>query len=343
MQAKSTSRNLNNFDIIRVLGIGLVVLRHSFAPYTGSWDVSEFYTQNEIARILGEYVSTISMPLFVFISGYIYSYLRNYLNKYRGFKILLTKKTKRLLIPYLILGPIYIYFFLEASNIHDYLSYMISGPGHLWFLLMIFFLFLAFYFLENFFKKKLLWGAICVFLLYSLESITYYLGMHILAMVFKYFPFFFLGYMFYYHNAKINRILKGKGWIVFIMHLTLFILFIFYDQFIDNKIIRLIFNRYLVLTLGTLSISFIYICFRNADYVKSSIKGRIIHQINDNSYYIYLIHQPILELLFLNTFLQQLPIYLVIPFAFLTSFFGSYLISKPILRFKYGRMLIGAK
>src|SRR5690554_1975209 len=112
---KNTLRKIDNIDLLKAFAI-IIVLRHSFAPYTGSWNFEVHYQYDEAANIIGKYISTISMPLFVFISGFIYSYLRNYLNKYDSFSNLLKKKTKRLLIPYLILAPLYLLTFLEVTS-----------------------------------------------------------------------------------------------------------------------------------------------------------------------------------------------------------------------------------
>ena len=217
-----SAKTLNHMNLLRVFGISIVVLRHTFAPFTNSWKISEFYDYNIIADFIGRYISTLSMPLFVFISGYIYSYLRNSLKKYGTYKIVVYKKAKRLLVPYLFFALIYNYFFLEFDSIQSYLSHLWFGSGHLWFLLMMFIMFLLFYPFEKYFKNNIVYGLVIAVGLYLLVLPMHYLNLNPIAHVFKYFIYFYLGYLFYSHSLKVLDFLKGKSFILFVIHFLLF-------------------------------------------------------------------------------------------------------------------------
>jgi len=119
--------NIDNLGILRLFALALVVLRHSFAPFTGIWQLEIDFAENESARIIGNYISTISMPLYVFISGLLFSFLRNKLNKYQTLEILVTKKIRRLIIPYLFFAPIYIYFFMDFNNLIEFMIPFYQG------------------------------------------------------------------------------------------------------------------------------------------------------------------------------------------------------------------------
>lgn len=73
--------SLEYINVLRILALVLVILAHSSAVYT-------------------RYFQTFRMPLFVFISGYLYHFNRVKLNKYNSFPGFVRNKAKRLLIPY---------------------------------------------------------------------------------------------------------------------------------------------------------------------------------------------------------------------------------------------------
>ncbi|MBT8272668.1 MAG: acyltransferase [Bacteroidia bacterium] len=336
--------NLDQMDLLRVVGILIVVLRHCFAPYTNSWDVSEFYEYNEAADFIGKYISTISMPLFVFISGYIYSYLRNALNKYPNYKILVSKKTRRLLIPYVVFAPLYIYFFLDFNSTLSFMKYLWTGSGHLWFLLMMFILFLMFYNFEDFFKKKLKFGFGISLLLYALVLPMHYIEMNPFAHVFKYFIFFYLGYVFLIHHAAVISFLKGKAIWLFIAHAVLFTVY-FYVLKNSDGILLISLVKQGLLILSLLSLGFIYSflddLFKKLNDFLTTCRPQI-KLINKNSYYIYIFHQPILQLFFGIALVQKLPITVVVISSFIVAVLLSLLLSILVQKTKLGKNLIGA-
>lgn len=340
---KNTLQKIDNIDLLKAFAIIIIVLRHSFAPYTGSWRFEVHYQHDEAANVIGKYISTISMPLFVFISGFIYSYLRNYLNKYDSFSNLLKKKTRRLLIPYLIIAPLYLFTFLEVTSVMDFFKQMFSGIGHLWFLLMIYILFLLFYNIEEFLKIYIVKGIFLVLFLFSIAPLASYLGLGIIATVFKYLPFFYLGYLFYYKNHEIIGFIKNKFWLTFILHLLLFTITIKLTPYIDNKFIALFISHFPIIPLGILSITYIYILFYNFDQKLSNPIKNTTKLINKNSYYIYIIHQPLLMIMYGTDLLFPLYAWYVIPIVFTICFLFSLLISEKILmKYKLSRLLINA-
>ena len=86
-------KKIVSIDIARAIGIILVVAGHYFPDNSPHWYVST-----------REWIYTFHMPLFMFISGYVYELARReetYLN-------FLGRKAKRLLIPYLIVSAVII-------------------------------------------------------------------------------------------------------------------------------------------------------------------------------------------------------------------------------------------
>ena len=337
-------KTLDHMNLLRVFGISIVVLRHTFAPFTNSWKISEFYDYNIIADFIGRYISTLSMPLFVFISGYIYSYLRNSLKKYGTYKVLTHKKIRRLLIPYLFFALIYNYFFLEFDSLKTYLIHLWFGSGHLWFLLMMFILFLLFYPFEKYFKNNIRNGFIIAIVLYMLVLPMHYLNLNPIAHVFKYFVYFYMGYLFSINSLKVLTFLKDKSIILFVIHLLIFIGYFFAIKSTSNLYITVIIDQTLLI-LGILSICFVYSALDVLFTKQKNLINKynfIIKSVNTNSYYIYIFHQPILKIFFGYVFIQELYIPITVVSAFLLSFILSLIISKVLLKFKAGQLLIGS-
>ncbi|WP_431196330.1 acyltransferase family protein [Maribacter dokdonensis] len=340
---KENEFKIDDLNLLRTFAILLVVLRHCFAPFMGIWPISVFYRYNLFADILGKYVSTISMPLFVFISGLLFSYLRNNLKKYPTYRILITKKIARLLRPYVILAPIYILIFTNFNTPTGFILNLWKGAGHLWFLLMIFTVFIIFYPLEKYFIKKplLFFGIISlIFLLHPLVSI---LKIYPLAKCLQYLPFFYIGYFFHYKNVLVNKILYGKFWVLFTLHLIIFITLLAISEFMQSGVLKSLSITYINLPLSIVSVSMIYLLFTNFTFLNSIIPTSIINNLNKNSYYIYIIHQPLLLLLFKLNLLFTWSPFLVISLAFSSVILTSNYIGNILMKFHFGRKLIGAR
>lgn len=92
-----------------------------------------------------------------------------------------------------------------------------------------------------------------------------------------------------------------------------------------------------------LSIIYIYILFYYIDKKHSNPIKNTTHLINKNSYYIYLIHQPILKIIYGKSLLNTYYAWYVIPIVFVIGFMLSLVISEKILmKYKLGRQLINA-
>ncbi|WP_179019476.1 acyltransferase family protein [Winogradskyella forsetii] len=337
-------KDLSHMNLLRAVGITLVVLRHSFSPFRRSWDVSKYYEYNIIADCLGKYISTISMPLFVFISGYIYYFLRNNYGKYSDYKTLFKKKSRRLIVPYLILAPIYIYFLLDYDSMLSFLSHMWTGAGHLWFLLMMFVMFLLYYKFENFLCKHYIFSILLGVFLYMLVLPLSYINLQPLALVCKYFIFFQMGNLFNKYSTEILGYLKGKVLVLFLMHLFLFGIYFYAINVFENKYVLFGISKFL-LVLSILALCFIYgfLNIVTVKYVKfvSKIKP-VISYINHNSYYLYLIHEPLLKVFFTFLFVQKMPIVFAISLAFILSMGISLFLGNLLMKLKIGRALIGS-
>lgn len=155
VRSASSSQNthLSNISLLRVIAMVSVVFYHCLCYY-GIW-TSKFVIEGY--RDFDLFLVSINMPLFVFLSGYLYAYLRNNFNRYQDNKIFVFKKAKRLLIPYVFWGVLLVLFFPTPD--HRWTNFF-SGICHLWFLLMLFEEFLFFHFTFKFWKNVTLRSAL---------------------------------------------------------------------------------------------------------------------------------------------------------------------------------------
>lgn len=105
----SCERN-RNVDILRGYAISLVVLGHAIIIYPQNLHLITW------CRFLYDLICSFHMPLFFFISGFIYHYFEKGL---KGYIHYIKNKAKRLLVPYLIFSGIQLiprYIFVNLVN-----------------------------------------------------------------------------------------------------------------------------------------------------------------------------------------------------------------------------------
>lgn len=108
---KVARQNLDEVSLIRPILIVLLVLYHAFAPWCGAWGAFEGYEPNEIYWWIGKSAYSFMLPMFVFISGYVWAFQRESLCKVDSLKQLAIKKFKRLYIPSLLFSVAYVLLF----------------------------------------------------------------------------------------------------------------------------------------------------------------------------------------------------------------------------------------
>ena len=125
----------DEISIMRVMAMTMIIAYHSLCFYSGRWpymDAIDIPFWSRIAFFLNE----IDLNMFVFISGYLYGYLYIFRNKYRHPSEVIRNKVIRLLLPYCVWGA----FMVVAFPWYDWKD-MLYGVSHVWFLLMLFWVF----------------------------------------------------------------------------------------------------------------------------------------------------------------------------------------------------------
>ena len=100
--------------LIRIILILFVVIHHTFGPFTG--DMNVVYNNNFIQEYYDilKIFRSFRMESFVFISGFLFGL--GYMNNIKyGIKKNIIRKAQRLLIPSVIFGSLYYYFFLDLN------------------------------------------------------------------------------------------------------------------------------------------------------------------------------------------------------------------------------------
>lgn len=138
------SFELSMMSPLKITMMLLVVLYHSCVMWAGEGWFDKPAVQCVQLGMLASWLNTFHVAAFVFASGYLYSYLRRETGHYGTIVSVLTKKAKRLLLPYAAISvlwaaPIYALFFGSDDLIWKFA--FAASPSQLWFLPMLYWCF----------------------------------------------------------------------------------------------------------------------------------------------------------------------------------------------------------
>lgn len=137
-----------NLSILRSYAVLTLVAWHSYCSYI-SWEIIDSPANKLYAVAFSIIAPVANMPLFTFLSGYLFFLLLNGHGKYQDFRTFFFNKTNRLLIPFIILGSI--------INLCEYGKHYVDifygAPNHLWYCLMLFFCFIISWIVEKYCNK----------------------------------------------------------------------------------------------------------------------------------------------------------------------------------------------
>lgn len=189
---------LQNIVLLRSFAIVAVVVNHCFTPGLGwEWYHSEHYP---LFSLIFESVLSGRMPMFVCVSGYLFSYLLRERGKYQTLRGFLGNKFKRLLLPCLLFSVI------MSVTLHGDILYDVQyHHHHLWFLKMLFFCFVFTWFAGR--KVTSLRGQLCMlvfcFVLTQLPDWRYFA----IGKFMMYWVFFYGGFLLCAYRTKIEPLL----------------------------------------------------------------------------------------------------------------------------------------
>ena len=285
-------KDTNYLNIMKGMCIILVVFGHSIVP--------SMRENNHILQAIWNFIYLFHMPVFFFVSGYLFEINKN---RYSNTKEFITKKFQLLMIPYFVYSIIsYIginvctqipklnsilsssgYFYTNLKNtIIQILTYQQHMDKHIWFVYALFIIFV----INIILKKKSTYQTgffmIVVYMIIALLCNLIFIP-DLLIKVSLYCIYFYFGRLF----ININEIHADnkKSILIVLLFLILAVL-----QSINPKSINVIIDQLKLIILGFLGI---YATIFVSKYIeKNNIFDKVFNFFNIYSYDIYLIHQP---------------------------------------------------
>lgn len=321
-------------DIARVVSVILIVLLHSFAIYTEAWKPPVNFQTIEIYKWIGLLFSSVAVPSFVFISGFLFKYQIE--QKKWTFIELVAKKARRLLLPTIIFGTLYLLLYNETYKFSDILE-VLNGVAHLWFLPMLFWCFVVSFFLFRLPDKySLLIASLFLFigggyLPFGISRMFYYL------------IYFVMGGIFYSHKVVV-KMTSRKQILVGCLFIILWIVGVLLKRFRDTSLDGMetfLMNRGFHVLRAIYGIAGVIVLFSFTCRLRNKKTSAFISTLTRLSLGIYLYHQFILVFLYYKTPLSDFVGGYWLPFvAFTVTFIISYLLSYMTINTKIGQRLI---
>ena len=331
------AKRLDDISILRVLCIIIVVFFHCYGmmyaeshfPATVSVYDRLYFIPNQCVFI------NIAMPMFIFVSGYLFQYLLMK-GKYHTWSDLLKKKGLRILLPYFVFGT---FFMFTTNNWHPF-RLLLGTYWHLWFLPMLFWCFLLGY---GLYKISLGLCAECILLIiaycgsFSPLLFPRWMGVNYITSSFYW---FYLGMLLYKYRGCLLEIFSKPILGISLFSLSLFIICCFPVAYGGSK-----WYGNLAVTCSLISISAL---ISKVDWEKYKITTSIT-KFSAYSFGIYIWHNWVALMLISNTSkrlfgLQELAANHVILFPLCFSLITlaiSWGISWCMMKTKVGRFLIG--
>lgn len=204
---------LEDVVVIRLVLILLLVLYHAFAIFNGAWDLPGVPDMPAYWWV-ASFSYAFMLEAFVFISGYILGYQVSVKgSEIFSFNNLIKRKIKRLLLPGIFFSGIYYVLFYDLNKPTGQILYSIlNGCGHLWFLPMLFWCFVAIYVISKLHLKQTF-----VFTVILICSLCSFLPLPFrLTSAMYYFLFFYLGFWCRINHANISKYFDLKRVMVFV-------------------------------------------------------------------------------------------------------------------------------
>lgn len=210
-QIEQKKRFLDDVCVIRIILILLLIIYHSFCPYTSSfWPNPQNYSI-PVYYWLGRLSYSFMLETFVFISGLILGYqvmIKG--SSLISFNTLIKNKVKRLIIPSVIFSILYYILFLELNDsVIETTTTIINGAGHMWFLPMLFWCFVLVYIIYKLeFNDKFIIPLLFVIAGFAVIKLPIRINQSL-----YYILFFYLGFTVGLQRIRLNRFFTKK-WIM---------------------------------------------------------------------------------------------------------------------------------
>lgn len=342
---------LYEVSLIRPFVIFLLVVMHSFTKIAEGGYRSTTYQLPEIYQWLCHLISGFRIETIALVAGYVFAYQSIDLHRKYALKPFIIKKFKRLILPMLFFGIFYYAMFLyipETFTVSGFLLKWLSGCGHLWFLPMLFWCFMAIWLIDHFNLSS--WKTLAMLAIIAVLPLPLYK----LPLGFSRLPHFLFfvygGYFLYEHrHAIINH------WISIKTVLSLWIIYVFWvivRQTILEQSPNLSFDMGQImwkgiqnsvnLLISCIGILALYTTISLKTICSSFIPPLWVIRSSDYCYGVYVFHQFLLVYFYQYTpVVSQVNPYIVPWLGLALALFASWLLTSLFLRTRFGRYLIG--
>jgi surface polysaccharide O-acyltransferase-like enzyme len=328
---------LQDISMLRAIAIIIVVAFHIYGmTYQGNHFCQEM--KDSYAAIyfipLNVIGINLAMPLFTFISGYLFQFLLEK-GKYATWKNLIFKKTKRIFLPFYVWTVI----MMITTNSCNSQALIRGGYWHLWYLPMLFWCFVTGYLLKKWSHNVCASAMILVgffLLLFFDKFLPLILGLYNLT---KWYCWFALGIYCFVWRHIISSALGKYGLNYFLIGIFILVNCFFPTVYGEVSIYGVITQIGAVLG--------IYSIFHNLSESQIS-KLRFLYPISRTSFGLYIFHNWIGLYMVSNTAkrilnLQEIGLGHPILFPlmlFLVNLAISYFLTWLLMKNKYGKMLV---
>ena len=344
------SKRLYEISVIRPIIILSLVLNHAFVKIAEGGARINDYHLPDLYNWINNFNFEATLEFFVLISGYLYAFQCITLKRSYSFRDYTLKKAHRLLLPMLVFGILYYFCFFynpETFEIRDFLTKLLNGCGHLWFLPMLFWCLIALWALERFHLD----GILTLIGLAFVSLISYLPLAFGLSTVSHYLLYAFLGYCMYKHkDYLLGYLSRGK-----LLLPVLWLLYVVFVWLADSELcssfsIDSISSKGLLYGIKGIFSLVACLCGIIALYgTVTSITSSntfemspLIQKADKVSFGIYIYHQFLLVALYHYTPIVHYVNEWILPWlGFVVALFISWLLTSITLRFRMGRILIG--
>lgn len=340
---------LYEVSIIRPLVIFLLVLLHSFTKIANGGGYTNDYQLITPYQWFCWLISGFRIETIALVAGYVFSYQSHDLGRKYKFWPFVWKKFKRLIIPMLVFGTIYyfcFYFHPEKFTVRGFVLSLLSGCGHLWFLPMLFWCFIAIWIIDHF-KLSSWWLLLLLAVVSIVPTPSLPLGFARLP----HFVFYVYGGYFLWTKRDwlFKRCLTWKHitalWLLYVVLVV--VSHVVMPEAVSTmpfveKFFTLLEKRAVDLIMAVSGIMALYLTVCSFTTKEGYQPKPWVIAASDHCYGVYVYHQFILVWLYFYTSLVAIcPPWLVPWIGFAVALPVSWLLTKLTLMTKTGRFLIG--
>ena len=338
-------KKLYDVVIIRSLAIVMVVAYHAYGMmYWGNFpSMTRHYT--DMYYGINQFALNFRMPLFIFISGYLFAYLSTERGKYPTLGDLAKNKFHRLLIPYVAFSL----FYMLTTQSFSIVSLLGGEFSHLWFITMLFWCFVTVGVIRLIPHNKNLYFQLVVLtvsfaLLFVNWNFPKIMGIQSLP---KWFFWFYLGCVVSPYREKVYAFISKRKYLL-VIFLAAYVMELYYTMTHTVSIEQRT-GWEKVAHLCIVLFVWYGVNWLIRTFPGKWVDNKVFSELNKTSYGIYVIHYWFFPFLVCATAKRLLPIdalaaeyTILFPLLYLVFSLGlSYIMTKLLLRTKVGRYLIG--